>query len=473
MAYDDQQYNDLTDPQSYGVPDSGLGGYAAYDPQVMEPSRVNSMPIEQQINQAKKLGAMASLGDDTGAVAAERVKMGYRNEIDANTREDYAKSLDIHRRERDLNNLTNNTKRTTADYNRMLAAHPELAGVVQQSWQNLKADQQHQDLSTLTGVYGALESDHPEIAKTMLEAHGNSLALRGDQQGAQQTGMMIDMLKKDPSRASTLVGLSLASAMGPERFNQTFETLMNAKGGGSKQKKMDLETRNIESQIAEREQRLKQTDQKAAAKLSDLSVGAQKRVADNETTASNALNNASKYEELATKYETVQPPSGIVGKSSEYLKKLMGSQDEISNLRKEADRMLASGVLSFIPRGPASDKDIAFASKPFPENTDNPKAMAQWLRGMAKISKYEADYNTAKVDWESQNSHMGSLKTNQTINGVEVPKGTTFATYMKKYFNQQPAQQGESSQPTGSAVPAAPSSPTPAAAQPLYMKYAG
>ena len=461
MIPDQNSFSDQPEgPQSYGVPNAPMGGYAAYTPQVTEPSSsfVDPAEVRRQQN-AQKLAQLENPGaaltqapiDETGRVQTE-----------------YDKSQDIQRRKRDLDNLTNNSQRKAEDYNAMLAAHPELAGHIQQSWNNLNKEKQHQEISSLSGIYGALESGNPDIAKTMLESRAKAAHARGDKQEFEAANGMLNAVNRDPNSASTLVGLSLSAAMGADKFNQTFSNLQESKGGSLKQQKLDLETRNVESQIAEREARLKQGEQKAATKISDLSVGAQKRVADNETAASEALNSANKYESLSNKYAAIKPTAGLVGKAGEALKSVFGSQDEVTNLRREADMMLGSGILSHIPRGPASDKDVAFAARGFPKSTDNPEAMAAWSRGMAKISKYQADYNTAKVDWESSNGHMGTLKQGQTINGIDVPKGTTFNAYMKKYFSQAKAEDKDVDKANAEQM----GKPATATKQPGFMIYA-
>lgn len=118
------------------------------------------------------------------------------------------------------------------------------------------------------------------------------------------------------------------------------------------------------------------------------------------------------YTDLAKRYEQAQGKlaSGVPGSMSEWLKEQTGNQDELSLLRKDWSAIKASEVVKNLPPGAASDADIALALEGFLPTNAEPKTVASFLRGVAKMRKLNAEYNAFKADYLSENKNPGGMR---------------------------------------------------------------
>nr|WP_294975007.1 hypothetical protein [uncultured Pseudomonas sp.] len=170
-------------------------------------------------------------------------------------------------------------------------------------------------------------------------------------------------------------------------------------------------------------QDLKKTDPVAATEFGrqagfvskegkELSPQVQKRLSTATDDAIAAENNTAKFTNLANEIEKSGLSGGLLGGSvSEKLKELTGEQDAISNLRREYNAIKASQVVSNLPPGAASDKDIELAMGGFPSDRANKQQLSGFLRGLAKLQKANADLQNFKADYiSSTGSERGMLK---------------------------------------------------------------
>lgn len=136
------------------------------------------------------------------------------------------------------------------------------------------------------------------------------------------------------------------------------------------------------------------------------------------------------YTDLATRYEqTPTLSSGRAGSIAEWLKEQTGTQDAASLLRKDWAAVKASEVVKNLPPGAASDADIAMALAGFLPNNANPKSVASFLRGVAKLAKINGEYQSFKADYLSQNkSPVGMLKAWKEQAKDLVPSGSTMSS---------------------------------------------
>lgn len=121
---------------------------------------------------------------------------------------------------------------------------------------------------------------------------------------------------------------------------------------------------------------------------------------------------AESYFDLAQRYEQAQGKlmSGTAGTMAEWLKEQTGNQDEFTLLRKDWSKVKASEVVKNLPPGAASDSDIALALEGFLPTNADPKSVASFLRGVAKMRKLNAEYNAFKADYLSETKNPGGLR---------------------------------------------------------------
>jgi len=128
---------------------------------------------------------------------------------------------------------------------------------------------------------------------------------------------------------------------------------------------------------------------------------------------------ARRAEELATGLEKYDPVGGVAGSLTEYIKEISGEQDAISALRTEASRLTTSEAVANLPKGPASDRDIALVLKGVPPANAKADYLAQYARGVAKMQQAEADYKREQLNWLSKNRSYKGFNAYMTKKKVE------------------------------------------------------
>lgn len=128
---------------------------------------------------------------------------------------------------------------------------------------------------------------------------------------------------------------------------------------------------------------------------------------------------ARKAEQLAIGLEQYDPVGGVAGSLTEYIKEVSGEQDAISALRTEASRLTTGAAVANLPKGPASDKDIALVLRGVPPANANAQYLAQYARGIAKMQQAEAEYKREQLNWLSKNRSYQGFNAHMTKKKVE------------------------------------------------------
>ena len=100
---------------------------------------------------------------------------------------------------------------------------------------------------------------------------------------------------------------------------------------------------------------------------------------------------------------------GIVATGEEFIKSILGTEDEVTLLRKAADRLRVSRGVANLPTGPASDKDVALVMEGELSATANPKTVASYVRGIAKLAKAEKEFYTDQNGWLDRYKDIGGF----------------------------------------------------------------
>jgi len=379
--------------------------------------------------------------------------------------------------QKDLRALAANKNATGSDYANMILKYPQMSDHFKSSWDMLNADHQQSKLDNFTQVHAALTNDKPDVAIKILTDRAEALRNSGRENDAKTNEDMAEFIRLNPQAAKTSSGLMLSSIMGPEKFASTFSTLgaeqrateeqpykiisaaadaeTKVAEAGNVDTKLALENqkgltdiKNTESLINDRADRLgldKDTlKSNIKMKLYELGQNAtkldgdtKKIINDSVIASTTAAAAADSMDNLATKFETMEIPAGLKGRAYEALKSATGNQNAVTSLRQEYARIRSSQVSKMLPPGAASDKDIALAMSGFPSETGDPKEMASFLRGMSKLSRYDAAANDAKSQWVNSVGSLGNAKSDIEINGVQVPAGTKYTDYVKQFVQQQ------------------------------------
>ncbi|WP_144664368.1 phage DNA ejection protein [Escherichia coli] len=177
-----------------------------------------------------------------------------------------------------------------------------------------------------------------------------------------------------------------------------------------------------------------------------LSVNMEKAIEKSAGDAAASRNAADSMTTLADTLEKEKPTPGLFGNAENMFTKLTGQDNYLRDIRIRFNQLANAQATKLLPPGPASDKDIEFARKGIPSETDNPMVMARWLRGMAKMESNNAKFNEFRSEWMSANGSPGQSDRNRNIMGMDVKKGESLNSAAKRflsssYGDSQPQQQ--------------------------------
>lgn len=177
-----------------------------------------------------------------------------------------------------------------------------------------------------------------------------------------------------------------------------------------------------------------------------LSVNMEKAIEKSAGDAAASRNAADSMTTLADTLEKEKPTPGLFGNAENMFSRLTGQDNYLRDMRIRFNQLANAQATKLLPPGPASDKDIEFARKGIPSETDNPMVMARWLRGMAKMESNNAKFNEFRSEWMSANGSPGQSDRNRNIMGMDVKKGESLNSAAKRflsssYGDSQPQQQ--------------------------------
>ena len=140
-----------------------------------------------------------------------------------------------------------------------------------------------------------------------------------------------------------------------------------------------------------------------------LSAGLEKALLDSQDLVVKAKRNSTEFDILASQVESGELAGGVQSTTSETLKALLGSQDDVTELRRRFNSVRLSEGLKNLPPGPATDKDMEQAFKGVPPENAPASQIASFLRGAAKMARFDAGYNQFKSDFISDKSTAKGL----------------------------------------------------------------
>lgn len=123
----------------------------------------------------------------------------------------------------DLSQLGDNP--TPAGLAQLMVKYPSMSEQFKRTYDVLSAEQQNSRVQQASQVYAALESGQPDMAQRILQEQATAYRNSGMEREAKTLEDLAEMARLSPETARTSTGLFLASAMGPEKFTETFTKL--------------------------------------------------------------------------------------------------------------------------------------------------------------------------------------------------------------------------------------------------------
>ncbi|HBC0148828.1 TPA: DNA transfer protein [Salmonella enterica subsp. houtenae] len=240
--------------------------------------------------------------------------------------------------------------------------------------------------------------------------------------------------------AETIRSNQAGEALQAKGQNLSYQSAKTGHGLAAERLALDKQKFGFEVQLAQKK------DDELINAAPKLSVNMEKAIEKSAGDAAASRNAADSMTTLADTLEKEKPTPGLFGNAENMFSKLTGQDNYLRDMRIRFNQLANAQATKLLPPGPASDKDIEFARKGIPSETDNPMVMARWLRGMAKMESNNAKFNEFRSEWMSANGSPGQSDRNRNIMGMDVKKGESLNSAAKRflsssYGDSQPQQQ--------------------------------
>jgi len=372
--------------------------------------------------------------------------------------------------QQEMNALATKENITAKDIASMTIKYPALTEGYLKTWGTLDESQQKARLTQGTEIYSALNAGRVDIAERNIDDQITALKEAGKEEDAKPLEILKEVIKTRPEAAMASIGIMLSSTMGADKFANTFSSLQKLPAEVSKataearQKGYEAnytperlalenqykrtEMRNIDSQIQDRaakqgleqdklqsgvELKLYELNQKRDEAGGTLTPDARKLLNDSAIKSVGDKENANQMFDLANRLEQAGGGYGKFTSAKEWLKDATGNQDAISNLRKEYLKFKNSEAIKLLPPGPATDKDLSIALSSFISENADAKAMATFLKGLAKMAEQNSVYEEAKAEWVNGVGHLGKATKDIEVDNINVGAGTSFPKFFTQY----------------------------------------
>lgn len=351
------------------------------------------------------------------------------------------------------------TNPTTENITRAMIRFPSLADKLKEPLKIVTETERNGRISSAMPIYAALASGNPDIARTQLEEAAVAAENSGRKGEAMRFRTLADTARINPNMAMLEIGGVLAANMGPDKFFETFKgvstlpsTVREAGAtaataettAGFAPQTQQAALAKIYGDLDNASQRLGLDAEKARtdaslryeelrAKGGQLSADGEKRLNDAVVAATVGGQQADRMSALASNIEQRIRTSGVQARGNELINQVLGTQDEVSLIRREYLRLRNSEVVRALPPGPASDRDIQIFTQGFLDETASPSALAAGLRGMAKIARLDAETKAMEGEWIGSFGRLQNATRGVQIMGIDVRPGTSFRDFSKAF----------------------------------------
>jgi len=292
-----------------------------------------------------------------------------------------------------------------------------------------------QQLETLRTAQKALESGDQNAIRQIAALAELSLAAYDDKYAASMKAL------GENARADQMQPSTVQKSQAEAQIKQSEAQYANADNQASLQAKLagiEVALRNAstneERARLEREKAIVDIQMKMAkgvdippAMLTVQAEAAKQAVAARNAAASSLV--------LADEFSNL-PEGRFLGRGytgfEEWVRSQAGGEDKLTELRQQymtlRNKLVGVDAADFKP---LSNTDLQMLMGGYPNENSSPEYIANFLRKYAKAQEIAARNEEAKTEWISQVGNMGSTRQPIEINGVVVPKGTSYSKYIR------------------------------------------
>ena len=114
---------------------------------------------------------------------------------------------------------------TPTDIAQLMVRYPHMGTHFEKTYGILSEEQQKARIDQASGVYAALEAGENDVARSLLDEQAEAYRNSGMEQEAKTLSDLSKLIELSPDTARTSAGMFLASAMGNDKFTETFTGL--------------------------------------------------------------------------------------------------------------------------------------------------------------------------------------------------------------------------------------------------------
>jgi hypothetical protein len=292
-----------------------------------------------------------------------------------------------------------------------------------------------QQLETLKTAQKALESGDQNAIRQIAALAELSLATYDDKYAASMKAL------GENARADQMQPSTVQKSQAEAQIKQSEAQYANANNQATLQSKLagiEVALRNASTN----EERARLEREKATVELRmKMAKGVDippdmRTVQDNAAKQAVAARNAASNSLILADGFSKLPEGRFLGRGytgfEEWVRSQLGGEDKLTELRQQyktlRNKLVGVDAADFKP---LSNTDLQMLMGGYPDENSSPKYIAKFLRTYAKAQEISARNEEAKTEWISQVGNMGSAKQPIEINGVVVPKGTSYSKYIR------------------------------------------
>jgi hypothetical protein len=193
------------------------------------------------------------------------------------------------------------------------------------------------------------------------------------------------------------------------RVGQQLGVLEEVKQPGITPEQREREITVKEQAQETRESELEARTAETRRKAGELKPTMQKILDEAQTIAFDSEKTANGFELLSKDFDRLGFSGGVKASIGDFLKDALGTQDEVSALRRKFRGIRASQAMKNLPPGPASDKDIALALGGFPPENAPASVISSFIKGASKLARIDQAFQTFKAEYISENKNTAGL----------------------------------------------------------------
>lgn len=344
--------------------------------------------------------------------------------------------------------------------------------------QNIQQEIGIQSAEHASFVHGALNdlsvaaaSGNPQAVQSAIQKNGPALSSLGVSQE-----QAVQLYQQDPQRFNSLLNATRLATLpmdkqfetqqNQQRIDETVRSNKAGEGLQARGQNLNYQSAMTGHNLAAQRLALDQQEfglkvqqaQEKAQQLIDgapkLSVNMEKGIEAAVNNATASTNSADSMVALAQQFRQEKPTTGLFGNANNMFSKLTGSETALRDLRIRQSAIINSQVLKYLPPGPATDRDVNLAREGAPSTWDDPNIVADWLDANARLERRNAQFNEFKSEWMSANGNPGQSRNGGQILGMDIQKGESLGSAVKRYMAQNPIEQQASEKNTQQGQPA-------------------